>query len=53
MCCICLVNINILIRILAIDDELINRQLLEIYLTNDFDCKVVNNAKQALELLNL
>ena len=45
--------LNPLRRILAIDDDPINRQLLEIYLANDFEYKVVNNAKQALDLLNL
>ncbi len=45
--------LNALRRILAIDDDPINRQLLEIYLDNDFEYKVVNNAKQALDLLNL
>ena len=45
--------LNPLRRILAIDDDPINRQPLEIYLANDFEYKVVNNAKQALDLLNL
>lgn len=46
-------TLNTLRRILAIDDDPINRQLLEIYLANDFEYKVVNNAKQALDILNL
>jgi two-component system sensor histidine kinase BarA len=46
-------RINILKRILAIDDDPINRQLLNIYLSNDFEFKVVNNAKQAVDALNI
>jgi CheY-like chemotaxis protein len=45
-------TLNVLRRILAIDDDPINRQLLEIYLANDFEHKVVNNAKQAIDALN-
>ncbi len=44
--------LNALKRILAIDDDPINRQLLEIYLANNFEHKVVNNAKQAIEALS-
>ncbi|MES2690344.1 MAG: response regulator [Bacteroidota bacterium] len=39
-------------RILAIDDDPINRQLLEIYLLDDFSYKIVPNAKQAVESLS-
>lgn len=39
-------------RILAIDDDPINRQLLEIYLLDDFSYKIVPNAKQAIESLS-
>jgi CheY-like chemotaxis protein len=39
-------------RILAIDDDPINRKLLEMYLANDFEFKVVNNAKEAIDELN-
>lgn len=39
-------------KILAIDDDPINRQLLEIYLLDDFQYKIVPNAKQALESLD-
>lgn len=45
-------TLSTLRRILAIDDDPINRQLLEIYLANDFEHKVVNNAKQAIDALN-
>jgi CheY-like chemotaxis protein len=38
-------------RILAIDDDPINRRLLEIYLWDDFTFKIVHNANQALESL--
>jgi len=38
-------------RILAIDDDAINRQLLDIYLKGDFDYMIVSNARQALEQL--
>ncbi len=50
---ICLEKLIALKRILAIDDDPINRQLLEIYLANDFDYQVVNDAKQALDILHL
>jgi CheY-like chemotaxis protein len=39
-------------RILAIDDDPINRQLLEIYLKGNFLYKIVNNAQQAIDTLN-
>jgi CheY-like chemotaxis protein len=38
-------------RILAIDDDPINRQLLEIYLKGSFTYKIVNNARQAIDSL--
>lgn len=38
-------------RILAIDDDPINRQLLEIYLKGSFMYKIVNNARQAIDSL--
>lgn len=38
-------------NILAIDDDPINRQLLEIYLKGSFVYKIVNNARQAIETL--
>lgn len=40
-------------RILAIDDDPINRRLLEVYLLDDFTYKIVHNANQALESLDL
>lgn len=40
-------------RVLAIDDDPINRQLLQMYLINNFDYKVVSNAKQAVAALNI
>lgn len=39
-------------KVLAIDDDPINRQLLEIYLKGNFDYKIVNNATQAVEQLS-
>ncbi len=38
-------------RILAIDDDPINRQLMQIFLSDDFSCKVVNSAQQAVDEL--
>ncbi|MCU0421194.1 MAG: response regulator [Bacteroidia bacterium] len=39
-------------KILAIDDDPINRQLLEIYLIGDFDYTIVSNARAALDRLH-
>jgi two-component system sensor histidine kinase BarA len=39
-------------KILAVDDDPINRQLMQIFLSDDFECKVVNSAQQALDALN-
>jgi len=36
-------------KILAIDDDPINRQLLEIYLVGSFEYKIVGSARQALQ----
>lgn len=40
-----------MVRILAIDDDPINRQLLSIYLEDDFEYEIVNNATDALKKL--
>lgn len=39
-------------KILAIDDDPINRQLMQIFLSSAFDCKVVSNTQQATEALS-
>lgn len=39
-------------KILAIDDDPINRQLMQIFLSDDFTCKVVNSAQQAIDELS-
>lgn len=40
-----------MVRILAIDDDPINRQLLSIYLEDDFEYEIVNNATDGLKKL--
>lgn len=39
-------------KILAVDDDPINRQLMQLFLSDDFECKVVNSAQQAIDALN-
>ena len=38
-------------KILAIDDDPINRQLMQIFLSDDFSCKVLSSAQQAIDEL--
>lgn len=39
-------------KILAIDDDPINRQLMSVLLSSDFDCTVVSSAAKAIETLS-
>jgi CheY-like chemotaxis protein len=43
--------LSILNKVLAIDDDPVNRQLLEIYLLDNFRYKIANSADQALEFI--